>query len=295
MHRNLILFFVSNAYCRGAKINKIKVEKFYIYAIMHTMSMQKQNKLKYLWKLWPSHTALPISFLKEKGFTKSLIQKYVSSGWMTYLDRGVVIRPDDRIDWPGILWGVQQSSAFHIGGKTALELQGKSHYIRFRETTVFLFSDHSLKLPFWLKKETLVPQFIHVKTNFLPNTVGLSEHDFGEFSLKISNPARAFLEYMYLLKKTDAYDEAYYLMENLGFVSPALFQEVLEACHSIKIKRLVLCLAKKVQVQWLGALDFSRIDLGKGPREAVLGGKYDPEYQITYPRDWDKDEDEVIF
>jgi hypothetical protein len=83
-------------------------------------------------------------------------------------------------------------------------------------------------------------------------------------------------------------------MENLGSISPVLFQEVLEACQSIKVKRLVLCLAKKVGVHWLKELNLAKIDLGSGSREVVMGGKYDAEYQITYPRNWDKKEHEAV-
>ena len=257
--------------------------------------MHNDRKLKFLLKMWPAHTALPVAFLKKQGFSGSLLQSYVSSGWMTPLDRGVVIRLDDTVDWPGVLWGIQQLISFHVGGKTALELQGKSHYIRFKETDIFLFSEQNTKLPNWLKKAMKSPRFIHVKTNIFPNGVGLIDYGFGEFHLKISNPARAFIEYMFTLKNECIYDEAYHLMENLNSVSPALFQEVLETCQSIKVKRLTLCLAKKVGVNWIKELDLSKIDLGKGPREIILGGRFDSEYQITYPRNWDKEDDEVVF
>jgi hypothetical protein len=212
---------------------------------------------------------------------------------MAYLERGIVVRPGDTINWPGMLWGLQQLKPFHIGAKTALELQGKAHYISFREPNIFLFSAQHLRLPYWCKKTVL--NCVHVKTNFLPADVGVNDYDFGEFSLKTSKPARAFVEHMYLAEKFHTYDEAYHIMENLQFLDPNLMQEILEVCQSIKVNRLVLTLARKVGANWLNTLDTSRINLGKGPRQVVAGGSYDQEFQITYPPAWDNKEDAAIF
>ncbi|OJW51836.1 MAG: hypothetical protein BGO67_07380 [Alphaproteobacteria bacterium 41-28] len=252
-------------------------------------------KLKTLFKIWPMHTALPIAWLKEKGFSPSLIQKYVFSGWAQHLNRGVLIRPDDRAEWSGLVWGLQQVYPFHVGGKTALELQGKAHFVKFQENNIFLFTKPGFKLPKWLNQEKNSIKFIHVPTNLFVRDIGIKEYSFGEYSLKISNPARGFLEYMHLSKRYHSLDEAYYLMENLHSLSHSLMQEALEECRSVRVKRLVLCLAKKQNANWLKNLDLSKINLGKGVREGVEEGRYDPEFLITYPRSWDKNENESLF
>ena len=262
---------------------------------MHPMSMQNERKLKTLFKLWPIHTALPVAWLKEKGFSRSLIQKYLFSGWLHSLDRGVVVRPDDKVEWSGLLWGLQQLHPFHIGGKTALELQGKAHFVKFQETKIFLFTKPGFKLPKWLKEERGSIEFVNVPTNLFAREVSLKEHSFGEYALKISNPARAFLEYIHLSEKYHSLDEAYYLMEGLQFLSHDLMQEALEECRSVKVKRLVLCLAKKQNANWLKEIGRSKINLGTGVREAVKHGKYDPEFLITYPQSWDRHENEALF
>lgn len=262
---------------------------------MHPMSIQNTSKLKFLFKIWPMHTALPVAWLKEKGFSRSLIQKYLSSGWLQSLSHGAVVRPDDKIEWSGLLWGLQQLHAFHIGGKTALELQGKAHFVKFQESKIFLFTRPGFRLPKWLKEENGSIEFINVPTNLFAKDIGLKEHSFGEYSLTISNAARAFLEYIHLAEKYHSLDEAYYLMESLQFLSAALMQEALKDCRSIKVKRLTLCLSKKQNAHWFKSLDLSKIDLGKGVRKTVEHGRYDPEFLITYPKSWDKDEDEVIF
>lgn len=262
---------------------------------MHTMSMHKKEMLKTLLNLWPMHTALPVSYLKEKGYSKSLIQRYKASGWLHYLGRGVVGRPNDTIEWSGLLWGLQQLYSFHVGGKTALELQGKSHFVKFKENKVYVFSQNDFTFPKWLKEINTQVNLINIQTNLFPDATGLKSHDFGEYQLNISNAARAFCEYMYLTEKYHGFDEAYYLMENLQFLSGDIMQEALEKCKSVKVKRLVLCLAKIQNVNWYKDLDRSKIDIGSGVRQGVKEGIYDPEFSITYPKSWSKTEDESLF
>lgn len=262
---------------------------------MHTMSMHKKEMLKNLLHVWPVHTALPLLYLKEKGYSKSLIQRYKTSGWINYLGRGVVVRPNDTIEWSGLLWGLQQLHSFHVGGKTALELQGKAHFVKFKENEVYVFSHHEFKFPKWLKEINSQVKLVHISTSLFPDTMDLKSYDFGEYGLTISDPARAFCEYMYLADKYHGFDEAYYLMENLQFLSSDLMQEALEKCRSIKVKRLVLCLAKIQNVNWYKDLDRSKIDIGRGIRQGVKNGIYDPEFLITYPKSWRKVEDESLF
>lgn len=259
------------------------------------MSIKNESNLKSLMKLWPSHTALPVAWLLEKGFSRSLVQRYISSGWMESLGHGAVKKPDDSLDWSGMLWGVQQLSPCHVGGKTALELQGKSHFVKFQDTKIFVFSRRGFRLPKWLGESHSGFNFINVPYSLFSSDVGVSLFSFGDFSLKVSNSARAFCEYVYLMDRFHSHDEAYYLMENLQFLTPDLMQEALEECQSIKVKRLVLCLGKRLNVQWYPKLDLSRLELGKGPRQGVSNGAYDSEYQITYPRVWRKEENESIF
>jgi hypothetical protein len=55
------------------------------------------------------------------------------------------------------------------------------------------------------------------------------------------------------------------------------------ACNSIKVKRLFLYLAEGHGHPWFERLDLNALDLGKGNRSIVVGGRLDPKYQITVP------------
>ena len=259
------------------------------------MSTHNKHKLQNLLKLWPMHTVAPVAWLKSLDYSRYLVQRYVKSGWVERLEHGTVIRAGDQVEWQGMVWGLQQLDNFYVGGKTALEVHGKGHFVKFKDTKIFMFSQPEHKLPKWMQVRNSAITFINTATNLFPDSVGIDEFSFGEFTLKISNPARAFCEYMHGVDKFHTYDEAYYLMENLQFLSPELMQETLEACTSIKVKRLVLCLARLQNTAWYAKLDKSKIVLGNGRRQWVKNGIYDTEYQITYPASWKEENSESSF
>lgn len=122
-------------------------------------------------------------------------------------------------------------------------------------------------------------------SSFLPKDLGLSDYAHKGFTVKISSPARAILECLYLAPKYQPLVEAYELMEALNNLRPASVQALLEECSSIKVKRLFLYLAEKAGHEWLAHLSLNKIDLGSGKRAIVADGAYVPRYQITVPRE----------
>jgi hypothetical protein len=77
------------------------------------------------------------------------------------------------------------------------------------------------------------------------------------------------------------------LMEGLANLSPKRLQRLLGACRSVKVKRLFFWFADRHQHAWLKKLDRKAVDLGRGKRSLVSGGKLDPTYHITVPGDLD--------
>ena len=62
---------------------------------------------------------------------------------------------------------------------------------------------------------------------------------------------------------------------------PELVQQLLEVCRSVKVKRLFLFLAEEAGHAWVKELNILKLDLGKGKRSIVKGGRLDKRYQIT--------------
>lgn len=88
---------------------------------------------------------------------------------------------------------------------------------------------------------------------------------------------------LHLVPKKVGFDEAQLIMGNLVAFRPDLVQELLVSCHSIKVKRLFLYMAESHEHAWFSGLDLSKIDVGKGKRMIIPGGRYDAKYKITVP------------
>ena len=91
------------------------------------------------------------------------------------------------------------------------------------------------------------------------------------------------MEVLYGVPQVDSYEEARLLMEGLTTLRPRLVQALLETCASVKVKRLFMFLAEDCKHPWAGKVDLSKVDLGKGKRALVKGGRFDAKYQITVP------------
>jgi hypothetical protein len=120
--------------------------------------------------------------------------------------------------------------------------------------------------------------------------MGLTDLEMNNFTLKISNPARAILECLYLAPRHQELFECYELMESLNNPRPQSVQQLLESCSSIKVKRLFLYFAEKLKHNWLEFIDLSRVDLGSGKRSLVKNGVYIDKYKITVPKLFEENE-----
>jgi len=64
---------------------------------------------------------------------------------------------------------------------------------------------------------------------------------------------------------------------------PEVLQALLEACTSVKVKRMFLFLADQAKHPWRSKLKDKRIKLGSGKRSLVREGRFDSRYLITVP------------
>ncbi len=248
--------------------------------------MQNETIINILLQKWPKNTVAVYSWLKENGVSKSLAEYYKKSGWLDSFGVGAFIRRGDKVDEFGALFTLQNHLKLpvHIGGLSALNLQGLSHYLR-EVTVTQIFNEYKSPIPAWFKKS----EFFRVKiynTNFLPADKYLvMKLDVGFYQLKISAPERAILEVLYLCPDEFDLTEAFHLVENLVSLRPKVMQELLENCNSIKVKRLACFMFEKAGHEWFKRLDLSKIDLGSGTRKIVEHGAYDSKYKIIISKD----------
>ena len=89
--------------------------------------------------------------LVERGYSLDLQKRYKKSNWLQSVGVGAVIRTGDNVDYHGGLYALQTQAklSVHVGGRTALLLQGKGHYLEMDQTRVVLFGESREKLPSW--------------------------------------------------------------------------------------------------------------------------------------------------
>lgn len=201
-----------------------------------------------------------------------------------------------------------------VGGRTALELHGLTHYASSAgPREAHLYGD--VPAPGWLKKLPIEIPFVFHNARKLfraePIAQGLetlkavlaSDQPSGrarihggltwmyvgdwDWPLVLSTPERAILELLDEVPRRETFHQADMLMEGLTNLSPRRLRRLLRDCRGVKVKRLFLWFAERHDHAWLKKLDRDGIDLGSGKRMLVRGGRLDPKYQITVPENLD--------
>lgn len=237
---------------------------------------------------FPKGLVLTTKLLAANGFSMQLLSQYKNSHWLDSLEEGAYQRRGENVDWKGALAAVQEQLGLsvHCGGRTALVLQGYGHFAEFGSHAVYLFGLPGLKLPMWFKRHDWGVPIIYKMTKLCPAEIADSFVDLpvGEYSIRVSSPERSAMEMLYHVPARQGFNEAERIMESLLTLRPSLVQKLLETCTSVKVKRLFLYMAESWHLPCFEEIDVSRIDLGKGDRTVVKGGRLDPKYRITVPR-----------
>jgi len=285
---------------------------------------ENTTKLNWLQHHLPEGLLADAGWLERHGYSSPLRHQYVARGWLEQPAHGVYRRPtgklaaghdEGRLRWEHVVISLQTllETPVIVGGRTAIELQGFAHYLTSggpRE--IHLYGDR--KPPGWVFKLSLEARIVsHTKTLFRNDPVtrglgsvspnvctgesavidplhgSLTRQPWGpwDWPLTLSTPERAILELLDEVPQRETFHQADMLMEGLRTLSPRRLQKLLADCRSVKVKRLFLWFAERHNHAWLKHLDRDAIDLGKGKRMLVRGGKLDPKYQITVPENLD--------
>lgn len=244
-----------------------------------------ESKINHLLQTLPRGAVVLASWLTRQGYSHALQQRYIRSGWLEQIGQGAFKRTGDKITIFGALYALQSQAKknIHIGGPSALALQGFYHYVEMGQRKLYLFSPNGFKLPAWFTNYNWEQKYRHSQTDILPVGLAITTDNNKSFDVKLSSPARAMLECLNLVPANFDIGEAWLLMEGLGSLQPNQVQTLLEQCKSVKTKRLFLYLAEKAGHSWARYLKPEKINLGIGKRCIVKGGIFIPKYQITLP------------
>lgn len=253
------------------------------------MTPYKGTKLKTLLTTWPQGTVFLSSVLKGRGIGYDLQMQYRKSGWIQSIGQGAVVRTGDNVSWQGGVYALQTQAKLplHVGGKTALSMYGLAHFVNMMNEKIQIFGSPGSKLPTWFQKYSWGGRIIYHRSSLFSEDLksGLQSRSLKSFSIEVSSPERAFLEFLDLVPQEETFREAILISESLSVLRPKIVQELLEACRSVKVKRLFLFLIEKQNHAWFKRLNVSRIALGKGDRQIFKGGVLDQKYRITVPQD----------
>jgi Transcriptional regulator, AbiEi antitoxin, Type IV TA system/Transcriptional regulator, AbiEi antitoxin N-terminal domain len=283
---------------------------------MSTVGIQKQYKLNRLQRSLPEGLIADAAWLEKNGYSRALRNKYVGRGWLDQVARSVYRRPapalqgaarQESLRWQSVVVSLQTllGRPYTVGGRTALELQGLAHYLPVGHHEIHLYGTR--KPPGWIFSLKLDARFVFHNSDRLftskvnrphsakeENENDLSQSTYvrqpwgqWEWLLIMSSPERAILELLNEVPHRETFHQADVLMEGLRNLSPRRLQTLLVACSSVKVKRLFLWFAERHQHAWLKKLDRSNIDIGKGKRMLVRGGRLDPKLNITIPESLD--------
>jgi hypothetical protein len=274
--------------------------------ILSTMDAQNSGKLNRLLAELGDTRLVSSRWLRAHDYSNSLVARYVGSGWLVSPARGVYMRAGGRLQWDGVVRSLQvgEGLPLHVGGRFALALQGHEHYLRLGDAgTITLYGP--VPPPGWVGKLTMEQRFEYQgKGPFdLPAvsfTAEVSEKTLSEAGLALhstapgvdalvcSTPERAMLELCDGVSDAAGVYEADALMQAMTTLRPQRVGLLLRHCRSIKAKRLFLALADRHRHAWLSHVPLDRVELGRGKRALVPGGRLHPTYQITLPGDLDE-------
>lgn len=284
------------------------------------MKQHNTRKLNQLQRDLPEGLVVDAAWLEARGYSSALRSRYVSHGWLEQVVRSLYRRPpgklqgnheEETLRWQHVVISLQtlMGRPLIVGGRTALELLGYAHYLSSKgPREIHLYGDE--RPPGWLSKLDLESRFIFHNAKRLfheeplarglgaqkwkhridgvsadPVHDGLTLTPWGhwDWPLTLSTPERAMLELLDELPKHETFHQADMLMEGLRNLSPRRLHKLLLDCRSIKVKRLFFWFAERHNHAWLKHVNRDGIDLGRGKRMLVRGGKLDPKYQITVP------------
>ncbi|MFB6357802.1 MAG: AbiEi antitoxin N-terminal domain-containing protein [Thiohalorhabdaceae bacterium] len=96
---------------------------------MNTNPKPKPDQQTSLANTLPEGQLVNRSWLKDRGFDRPRVDYYLRTGALEAVARGIYRKPGPPLKWEHVVYSLQQlGHDVHVGGRSALELQGMAHY-----------------------------------------------------------------------------------------------------------------------------------------------------------------------
>lgn len=271
------------------------------------MNRRKETKLKQLLQEVPPGFLVDAGWMARRAISRQSVSGYIKQGWLEPVLTGLYRRPfaPDTSQEAITGWKIPLLSAlwlmrhrFHVGGASALSLQGHTHYLSLGgRFGLYLYGSD---IPAWLSRLPADARVITRSANlFGEENLGVDNTDFSlsgdsnaeqaqspwRWPIAMSSPERAIIEMLNELPKGESFHTVDMTFEGLANLRPRLLTTLLSTCRSVKTKRLFFVFAAKHDHAWRKHIDMSAIDLGRGDRALTKAGRLHPVYRITVPSD----------
>lgn len=205
----------------------------------------------------PRGAPFDLAVLETFGVSPQLAARYAEAGWLVRLAHGVYAFPNDDFDVSGALLYLQSRVAgLHLGGKSALALQGVRHNLATRDTLV-LWGEARFALPSWFTKR-FPARYVNAKlfdwTDDLLRAKTLHTPPGQPDGLLVATPERAVLELLYEAGTRQSLEETRNIFDGLRSPRKDMLGQLLSCCTSVKTVRLFLTWARETSVVDVDAL-----------------------------------------
>lgn len=245
--------------------------------------MSKKNCLILEWGQGEIHTS---AWFQARKIGRPLIHKYLTTGLLQRLGGGAYIKAGDHLDWQAAIYAAQTELKLpmHVGGRSALELLGVSHYLNMGDrSAIFLIATRRFRMPIWIRANDWGVDFRVRTSTIFKDDIGIETLKRSNFAINISSRERAIMEVIDTVDLRHSFEEIEQYTENLLSIRSNLTQNLLEQCTSIRTKRVFLYIASKMNLPVIKKLHINKINLGRGDRTIALNGKFDKKFAITVP------------
>lgn len=199
----------------------------------------------------PRGAPFDLATLATLGVSPQLAARYAEGGWLVRLAQGVYAFPNDDYGVYGALKFLQQRvPGMHVGGKSALAVQGVRHNLGSRDTLV-LWGEARYTMPEWFTSR-FPARYVHARLFDWPDA-SLDSKTRGTppgmpDGLRVSSSERAVLELLYDAGTKQSLEEARNVFDGLRSPRKELLGQLLSCCTSVKAVRLFLTWARETGV-----------------------------------------------
>jgi hypothetical protein len=253
----------------------------------------KINQILAKWLPGDVHT---LRWFEENGVSQRVAFGYSESHSIQKIGAGAFSLPGSELSWLGATRAMQQELQLpiHVGARTALELHGTAHNVaQTAHPTIIMIASKKISVPQWVRSNQWNAELLFKRSSLIDGEQSLTDFTANKFNIKISTREQAILELIDSIDLSRNFETAENHLLPLMTLRPALVQELLTRCTSIKVKRVFLYLAEKMNMPFFSKLALDAVDLGTGKRVVVKGGRFNSKYKITVPHE--ESEDSVGF